>query len=130
MVRVLLVIDRGPLVACPKPVTLAIVVGERVIVFQTIAQHQLGTFLTAFPPWCHYTPWRLAALKVLNEAVAFIHDRGLLFQSHCDGILMTITMETNLVPGIYDHSALLWESLQAVSWDEESRFDVVFVEQF
>lgn len=129
MVRVLLVIDRGPLVARPKPVALAVVVRERVIVFQPIAEHQFSTFLTTLPPRRHYTPRRLAALKVLNEAIAFIHNRGLLFQSHGDGILMAITVETDLVSGVYDHAALLRESLQAVSWDEESRFDVVLVEQ-
>lgn len=111
MVRVLLVIDRGPLVARPKPVALAVVMGERVIVFQSITEHQFSTFLTTLPPRRHYTPWRLASLKVLDETVAFVHDGRLLLKSHGDRILMAVTVETDLVPGIYDHPAFLWESL-------------------
>jgi hypothetical protein len=50
MVRVLGVVDGDPLVARAQPVALAVVVGEGVVVFEAVLEHELGAFLGGFPP--------------------------------------------------------------------------------
>jgi hypothetical protein len=50
VVRVLGVVDGDPLVAGAQPVALAVVVGEGVVVFEAVLEHELGAFLGGFPP--------------------------------------------------------------------------------
>lgn len=50
VVGVLVVVDGDPLVAGAQPVALAVVVGEGVVVFEAVFEHELGAFLGGFPP--------------------------------------------------------------------------------
>jgi len=50
VVRVLGVVDGDPLVACAQPVALTVMVGEGVVVFEAVLEHELGAFLGGFPP--------------------------------------------------------------------------------
>lgn len=66
----LLKVDRNPLVACPQPVALAIVVAEAVVVLETVLEHQLCAFLARLPPWCYDAARGLAVLEIFDQAVA------------------------------------------------------------
>lgn len=50
VVWVFFVVDGDPLVAGAQPVALAVVVGEGVVVFEAVFEHELGAFLGGFPP--------------------------------------------------------------------------------
>jgi len=50
VVRVLVVVDGDPLVAGAQPVALAVMVGEGVVVFEAVFEHEFGAFLGGFPP--------------------------------------------------------------------------------
>ena len=88
MLRLLLVVYRDPLVTRSQPIALAVMMAETMIILQPVPQHQLRTLLTALPPWRHHTLRRLAALEVLDQMVALVHDGRLLLQRHCSRILV------------------------------------------
>lgn len=50
VVWVLVVVDRDPLIAGAQPVALAVVVGEGVVVFEAVLEHEFGAFLGGLPP--------------------------------------------------------------------------------
>lgn len=70
MIRVLGQIYGNPAVPGTQIVALTVMMGETVIVFQAIFQHQLGAFLRRFPPWSYNASCWLAILEVFDQAVA------------------------------------------------------------
>ena len=54
-----------------------------------------------------------------------VHDSSLLLQRHGDGVLVAVAVQSDLMAGVGDHAALLWESLERVAGDEPCGLDVV-----
>lgn len=57
----------------------------------------------------------MATCKVLDEAIAFIHDGRLLLQSHGSRILMRIAMQPDLVTMFSDQAAFFRESFERMA---------------
>jgi hypothetical protein len=58
-----------------------------------------------------------------------IKDIPLLFETHSSRILMAVTMKTNLMTTITDHSTFFWERFEAVSWYKPCGFLVELLKQ-
>lgn len=128
MLWMLVIIDRDPRVSRSQPVTLAIVMRERMVVLHAILKHEFRTFLATFPPWGYYAPRRFPT-KIFEQPVAFVHDGSLLLQIHSGRILMGVAVKSNFMTSISDHCAFCWEGLERVSRNEPGRLDVILLEQ-
>ena len=129
VVGMLLVIDWVPLVACTQVIALTIVVRETVIVVQAILEHELSAFLGRLPPRSDHTA-RILSGEGLDQAVALVHDGGLLLDSHGDGIFVAVAVKTDLVACVGDGLTFLGKSLETVARNEPCCFHAVFLEHF
>lgn len=105
------VIDFGPRIPCAEPIRLTVMVRHGVIILNAVAEHELGPLLARLPPGGNRATRRLAA-EVCQHLPGLIQNVSLLLKGHIDWVLMAIAMEANLMTGIANHGALLWERLQ------------------
>lgn len=64
----------------------------------------------------------------LRRRTYLVHDSSLLLQCHGNRILVTVTVQTDLMTSICDHTAFLWKRLERVARNEPGRLDVVSLE--
>lgn len=126
------IIDLGPRIPRAKPIGLTIMVRHGMIIFYSVAEEQITSLLGGFPPRCHATTRRLAT-EVREHFPCLVQDILLLLESlffvswmerdrdpagsktyHVTGVLMTVTVKTDLMSGISHHSTFLMIELSAL----------------
>jgi hypothetical protein len=85
-----------------------------VVIFDTVAEEKVTTFFGCFPPGCDGAPWRLAA-EFGQHFVRLVENVALLFERHIHGVFVRVTMETNLVAGISNSSAVFGKSFERMT---------------
>jgi hypothetical protein len=102
---------------------------HRVVVLNAVRKQQLCSFTTSLPPWSNTSLGRFAA-ELGQHLVCLVQHIALLIDCHVVWVLMTVSVQSNLMPFIPDCGTILWERLESVSRNEPCGFDVVFVVQF
>lgn len=101
---------------------------HRVVILNTVGKQQLCSLTAGLPPRSDTALGRLAT-EVGQHLVCLVQYIALLFDCHVVWILMTVSVQANLVILVSDCCTVFWERLERVSGDEPCGFDVVFVEQ-
>src|ERR1700761_4670140 len=63
MLCFLRIVDFGPRVRYSEPVSLAVMVAHRMIIFDPVFKEKCSAFLANFPPWRNDSSWRLSTAK-------------------------------------------------------------------
>ena len=100
---------------------------HRVVILDAVRKQQLCSFAAGLPPRSDAALGRLAA-ELGQHLICLVQYIALLVDCHVVWILMTVSMQSNLVIFVSDCCTILWERLERVSGDEPCGFDVVLVE--
>lgn len=76
-------------------------------------------------PRCHHATRGLSS-KLGHQSVTLIKDISLLLDAHGIGVLMSVTVESELVTGIENHLHVFRKCLERMARDKPSGLDVVF----
>lgn len=90
--RLLGVVDLCPLIARAQPIAAVVFVRHGVVVFDAIAEQELGTLFRSLPPGCDGTSRRLAIAESSELLVGLVENIALLLKGHVGGVLVRVAV--------------------------------------
>jgi len=101
---------------------------HRVVILDAVREQQLRSFAASLPPRSDAAFRRLAA-ELGQHLICLVQHIALLVDCHVIRVLVTVSVQSDLMVFVSNCCTILWECLERVSGDEPCGFDVVLVEQ-
>src|ERR1700733_1655656 len=128
LLRLLGVVDHGPLVADPGVEGLEVPIALAVIIFEAVFLQKRCRRGRHFPPRRHIAA-RAHAAQLFDDLDGFGKYGLFLGGRHRHRILMRIAMRADLMSLVHDLAALFREGFDGMARYEESRLETVFLEK-